>query len=927
MYDKARRGLRLRVKSSASEEENHIIREPSNGSDGRYPLGRLSGHHICRSLYLPPFSPIALIVSFACFALLTAYILAIHMHLPEPILVESEKTVGGRERFIAGRAARHLSDLTALGPRPTGSRENEELAARQLERKAREFARAASPVHRVEVDVQHPSGSFPLRFLDGLTNVYHNVQNVIVRISPADADKRSPYSLLVNCHFDTVADSPGASDDGASCAIMMEILRVITQSNRPVTHSLILLFNGAEENLMQASHGFITKHPWAKDIQVFINLEACGAGGREILFQAGPGQPWILTAYAESVPHPYASSLAQEIFESGIIPGDTDFRIFRDFGNISGLDFAWSSNGYVYHTSLDAAAAVPAGTLQRTGDNILALVRHLTSSPELAHSKKDNHARSKAGQPVYFDILGIGVVRWPMVAGDAISFASIAGAIISVVSFGLVRSRDQGLAFRVSIRELGLCILVQLGSCLLSLVAATLISTSLSLLGRTMSWFARPIWIGVLYVIPTLLTQLLLILVVAKWQKKVLGMVWTVFWKYFDAALILWSALLAVTVVFRLRSGYVICAWVLFPAIVSYLLRLIPGLRDLRDWRWLMLYLALLVPPFVITSYLVVGVLSLFIPIMGRIGSATNPDAIVAVLTVVPYSLILTYMTPLVVLVRRPGVVLTVLGSVFALGFALICLTPLGFPYSGDARAPAPLRIMMIHSERKFHDIQGNVRRHETGYWLVDMDHNSPDVLRNKRPDLLNGAVPVEGDCAEELYCGMPYLMPVLTFIWKTHWIPGPPISLYSNDTTLELLSREFLPNGGIRLTFNATGPDHMGLMLSPVHGVELKGWKLMLPDESETEPLSGPQWNGRETYFVYYGRASSSQPWIFSLDLKFLGGRKAGSFPHVIDVGLTGHLMHGHHKVSPEFRAYIKRFPEWTVVTAWTASYKSWYF
>lgn len=67
---------------------------------------------------------------------------------------------------------------------------------------------------------------------------------------------------------------------------MLEIARVLVSDHSislraPVT----FLFNGGEETLLLAAHGFMQQSKWASDIGAFINLESTGPGGPGFLFQ------------------------------------------------------------------------------------------------------------------------------------------------------------------------------------------------------------------------------------------------------------------------------------------------------------------------------------------------------------------------------------------------------------------------------------------------------------------------------------------------------------------------------------------------------------------------------------------------------------------------------------------------------------------
>uniref|UniRef100_A0A914WX58 FXNA-like protease n=1 Tax=Plectus sambesii TaxID=2011161 RepID=A0A914WX58_9BILA len=337
-------------------------------------------------------------------------------------LPEALGPTADNDRFSETRALAILKRVSVLGPRPSGSKTLEEDVTKMIIDELNAInAAAAKSQHRLEIVTHRPSGCFdiPPFDVDGMTICYKNVSNIIARLGAKSRNwQQSQTSVLINCHYDSQPMSPGATDDFISCSVMLEMLRVLTDKQRsPVPVDVIFLFNGAEETGLQGAHGFITTHPWRHGVRAFFNLEGAGAGGRELLFQAGPGNQWLLNSYLEAAERPFCSVFGQEVFQSGFVPSDTDFRVLRDYGFIPGLDIAYIQNGYVYHTEFDQFRMIPPGSVQRAGDNILATLTHLLHSPYLETAGVTDERRF-----VFFDVLGFFTIVYSLEIGQAVNY-------------------------------------------------------------------------------------------------------------------------------------------------------------------------------------------------------------------------------------------------------------------------------------------------------------------------------------------------------------------------------------------------------------------------------------------------------------------------------------------------------------------------
>lgn len=251
------------------------------------------------------------------------------------------------------------------------------------------------------------------------------------------------------------------------------------------------------------------------------------------------------------------------------------------------MDFAHIFNGYRYHTKYDHIDYIPEGVLQRTGDNILALVNLMANSDELTNTQVWKKKRQKkiekaltlilftifkayaAGRMVYFDFLGYFFIAYSESTGQLLH--------IAVASFSLILSytflNTKGAPRRNLRKEIHYGFLVTIFSFFLGCIICYLIAFELDWRGKSMSWYNRTYFSIVLYSLPSLAVASFFYVQLTRTRDSPLSLALQTQGRL-NGVNIVWALGCIILTSFGYRSAYVL----MFPVLISLMVNMVIGL-------------------------------------------------------------------------------------------------------------------------------------------------------------------------------------------------------------------------------------------------------------------------------------------------------------------------------------------------------------
>ncbi|XP_052745459.1 endoplasmic reticulum metallopeptidase 1 isoform X2 [Bicyclus anynana] len=845
-----------------------------------------------------------LVILFSFFLLLAFITTVIENDLPSPIK-ERHISRSDANTFSEESAKKYLDKILGDQPRVSGTKYHF-IKTRDLKELLDNIARFSNlPVH---TDWQYVDGSYWLAFNPAYVNIYQNLSNIVAVLegdSGFNPDGTTGTSILVNCHYDSVPFAIGASDNGVFCAVMAETLSKLSRRKTKLKHNIIFLFNGAEENALMASHGFLS-HPWSKNIISVVNLDAAGMNWKPNVFQVT--DPRLLHIYKKTSSRPTAQGVGEVLFNTGIIPSDTDFRIWRDFGNITGIDIAFVKWGCVYHTRNDRPELIHDGVIQNAGDMLLNLVREAADSSDL--TLKEPHSTA-----VYFDYLGLFLLTYTK--SVALQVDVIVG-LLGLMSvgyylwlFGFRRSSCHELLWAAAGRVL--CAVAGL----LSVAAFTLfmIVATTQLRYLSVEWIVVPF-----YWVPYLIASLATSHAFDVWRSKKTTISRSIRAVQAMSAtrLLMSSALLILCCVPSLTNvRYIVAAPLLVMSAASVVTMSAVRYGRLKALQHLILEVLLNAPATMFAFSLASRFDSLLIPIMGR-SAANYPDAIIAGINALLAVHAACSVSGIDLLFSRRRL-WTVLGGFAVLSF-VIMLIPIS-PYRDESTTQ---RHYWFHTQITSYDrnfkpldtVSGvmitkldvyNVQAalaaiRDSDLYVKDNEANKDNEgsidntkLRIKESDLSI----INKQCDKELYCDMPMFRPRNNSLFVKMSPPAP------FKHSLQVVNRSCVENI-CSLNFVMHGPAHNSITIWPREDVNLMNWSFDSPVK-ETMTMQD-----RPVYTLIHSTATYTEffePLEFTLNLTVPTQLQSTV---LLDVSHHAHKIYNPDDFTDEYRQLLDVMPEY---------------
>ncbi len=283
--------------------------------------------------------------------------------------------------FSAARAMPDLREIAAE-PHPLASAANARVRA-YLTKRLTELG-AAPEVQTATVAVANPQG----------LRTFAVVNNIAARIQGS----ASTGAIMLVAHYDSVPSGPGAGDDSAAVAAILETVRAL-KSGPPLHNDLIVLFTDGEELGALGAKAFVENYSALHDVKVALNFEMLGDYGPVLMFQTSNKNAWLIRALA-ATPFPRGSSLGASTYR--LMPNYTDLTFFLRAG-MAGMNFAAIRGLTRYHTRLDNIANLDPRSLQHEGSYALSLTREFGDA---------DLSKPRMGDAIYFSAFG-GFFHYP----------------------------------------------------------------------------------------------------------------------------------------------------------------------------------------------------------------------------------------------------------------------------------------------------------------------------------------------------------------------------------------------------------------------------------------------------------------------------------------------------------------------------------